>query len=108
MVKTADKPFFTRLVYMFTCSIGGTNFPLALIHPYDVNIAGTRRRRDDDIGLWLVRAKHRSSSEIISVRSIIRGAALANDPETAGDYFVIHTVDTDIFLRVKALQAQSV
>ncbi|KAG1863490.1 hypothetical protein C8R48DRAFT_748092 [Suillus tomentosus] len=108
MVKTADKPFFARLVYMFTCSIGGTDFPLALIHPYDVNIAGTRRRRDDDIGLWRVRAKPRSSSEIISVRSIIRGAALANDPETAGDYFVIHTVDTDIFLRVKALQAQSV
>ncbi|KAG1905179.1 uncharacterized protein F5891DRAFT_1126021 [Suillus fuscotomentosus] len=98
MVKTVDKPFFARLVYMFTCSIGGTDFPLALIHPYDVNIAGTRRRRDDDIGLW----------RIISVQSIIRGAALANDPETAGDYFVIHTVDTDIFLRVKALQAQSV
>ncbi|KAG1888363.1 hypothetical protein F4604DRAFT_1877444 [Suillus subluteus] len=52
-------------------------------------------------------AKPHSSSEIISVRSIIRGAALTNDPETAGDYFVIHTVDTDIFLRVKALQVQS-
>ncbi|KAG2078672.1 hypothetical protein BDR04DRAFT_1124392 [Suillus decipiens] len=108
MVKTADKPFFARLVYMFTCSIGGTDFPLALIHPYDVNIASTRRRRDDNIGLWRVRAKPRSSSEIISVWSIIWGAALANDPEMAGDYFVIHTVDTDIFLRVKALQAQSV
>ncbi|KAG2053125.1 hypothetical protein BDR06DRAFT_1055215 [Suillus hirtellus] len=84
MVKTADKPFFARLVYMFTCLI------------------------DDDIGLWHVQAKPRSSSEIISVRSIIQGAALTNDPETAGDYFVIHTVDTDIFLRVKALQAQSV
>ncbi|KAG2116966.1 hypothetical protein DEU56DRAFT_874124 [Suillus clintonianus] len=106
MVKTADKPFFARLVYVFTCLIGGTDFPLALIHPYDVNIADTRRRRDDNIGLWRVRAKPRSSSEIISVRSIIRGAALANDPETAGDYFVIHTVDTDIFLRVKALQVQ--
>ncbi|KAG0698765.1 hypothetical protein DFH29DRAFT_877761 [Suillus ampliporus] len=69
MVKTADKPFFTCLVYMFSCLIGGIDFPLALIHPYD-------------------------------------GAALANDPETAGDYFVIHTVDTDMFLQVKALQAQ--
>ncbi|KAG2117609.1 hypothetical protein DEU56DRAFT_874099 [Suillus clintonianus] len=106
MVKTADKPFFARLVYMFSCSIGGADFPLALIHPYDVGIASSRRRRDDDIGVWRVRAKPRSSSEIISVRSIVRGAALASDPETPGDYFVIHTVDTDIFLRVKALQAQ--
>ncbi|KAG2116194.1 hypothetical protein BD769DRAFT_1629852 [Suillus cothurnatus] len=54
-----------------------------------------------------VRAKPRSSSEIIPVRSIIQGAALASNPETDGDYFVIHTLDTDMFLRVKALQAPS-
>ncbi|KAG2156288.1 hypothetical protein DEU56DRAFT_867752 [Suillus clintonianus] len=106
MVKTADKPFFARLVYMFSSSTGSADFPLALIHPYDVGIASSCRRRDDDIGMWHVRAKPRSSSEIISVRSIVRGAALASNPETPGDYFVIHTVDTDIFLRVKALQAQ--
>ncbi|KAG2757673.1 hypothetical protein P692DRAFT_20842876 [Suillus brevipes Sb2] len=68
IMKTADKPFFARLM------------------------------RDNDMGLWHVRAKPRISSEIISVQSIIRGAALANDPETDGDYFVIHTVDTDMFL----------
>ncbi|KAG1735756.1 hypothetical protein EDB19DRAFT_1896182 [Suillus lakei] len=98
MVKTVDKPFFTCLVYVFTCLIGGTNFPLPLF---------ILMMQDDDIGLWRVRAKPRSSSKIISVRSIIQGVALANDPEMAGDYFVIHTVDTDIFLRVKALQVQS-
>ncbi|KAG1840639.1 hypothetical protein F4604DRAFT_1598758 [Suillus subluteus] len=106
IVKTADKPFFARLVYMFSCLIGNTDFPLALIHPYDVGIASSRRRRDNDMGLWRVLAKPRISSEIISVQSIIRGAALTNDPETDGDYFVIHTVDTDMFLRVKALQDQ--
>ncbi|KAG1807244.1 hypothetical protein EV424DRAFT_1329630 [Suillus variegatus] len=63
--------------------------------------------RDNDMGLWCVRAKPRSSSEIISVRSIVRGAALTRNPETDGDYFVIHTVDTDMFLRVKALQASA-
>ncbi|KAG1826384.1 hypothetical protein DFJ58DRAFT_719975 [Suillus subalutaceus] len=87
LVNTADKPFFTCFVYMFSCSISGTNFPLALIHPYDVN---------NELGLW----------RIISVQSIIWGAALTSDPETPGNYFVIHTVDSDIFLRIKALQAQ--
>ncbi|KAG1785854.1 uncharacterized protein HD556DRAFT_1450294 [Suillus plorans] len=107
MVNTANTPFFARLVYMFSCLVGSTEFPLALIHPYDVGIANSRRRRDNDMGLWRVRAKPRSSSEIISVRSIVRGAALARNPETDGDYFVIHTVDTDMFLRVKALQASA-
>lgn len=104
IVKTAGKPLIARLVYLFSYSIGDADLHLAIIHPYDVGI-GVRRRRDVDLGLWRVRAKPRSSSEIISVRSIIRGAALAKDPETDGDYFVIHTVDTDMFLRVKSLQS---
>ncbi|KAG2126014.1 uncharacterized protein EDB93DRAFT_1097396, partial [Suillus bovinus] len=103
---TADKLFFTHLVYMFSCLIGGTDFPLVLIHPYDVSIPSSRQRRDNDLGLWRVQAKPRLSSEIISVWSIIRGVALASDPEMPGDYFVIHTVDNDIFLQIKALQAQ--
>ncbi|KAG1896735.1 uncharacterized protein F5891DRAFT_1245689 [Suillus fuscotomentosus] len=107
IVNTANTPFFARLIYMFTCLVGGTEFPLALIQPYDVGIANSRRRRDNDMGLWRMRAKPRSSSEIISVRSIVRGAALTRNPETDGDYFVIHTVDTDMFLRVKALQASA-
>ncbi|KAG2128339.1 uncharacterized protein EDB93DRAFT_1096048, partial [Suillus bovinus] len=106
LVNTADKPFFARLVYMFSCSIGGTDFPLALIHPYDVSIPSSRRRRDNDLGLWRVQAKPRLSSEIISVQSIIHGVTLTSNPETPGDYFVIHTVDNDIFLLIKALQAQ--
>ncbi|KAG2034084.1 hypothetical protein BDR03DRAFT_993845 [Suillus americanus] len=106
LVSIADKPFFARFMYMFSCLIGGTDFPLALIYPYDVSIPSSHQRRDNDLGLWRVRAKPRSSSEIISVQSIIQGVALANDPETPGDYFVTHTVDNDIFLRIKALQAQ--
>ncbi|KAG1895997.1 uncharacterized protein F5891DRAFT_1280887 [Suillus fuscotomentosus] len=107
IVNTANTPFFARLVYMFTCLVGSTEFPLALIQPYDVSIANSHQRRDNDMGLWRVRAKPCSSSEIISVWSIVRGAALARNPKTDGDYFVIHTVDTDMFLRVKALQASA-
>lgn len=103
MVQTDNQPFFARLIFMFGCSIGETNLSLALIHPYDVGI-GVRNKHDADLGLWRVRAKPRSSPEFISVRSIIRGAALASDPGRQGDYFVIDTVDADMFLRVKSLQ----
>ncbi|KAG1893170.1 uncharacterized protein F5891DRAFT_1196801 [Suillus fuscotomentosus] len=70
IVKTTGKPFIARLVYLFGCSIGNTHFPLALIHPYDAGI-GIHRRWDVDLGLWRVRAKPWSSSEIISVWLII-------------------------------------
>ncbi|KAG1878857.1 hypothetical protein F4604DRAFT_2000136 [Suillus subluteus] len=103
IVKTAGKPFIARLVYLFGCSIGDADLHLAIIHPYDVGI-GVRRRCDVNLGLWHVCAKPHSSSEIISVRLIIRGAALTKDLETDGDYFVMHTVDTDMFLCVKSLQ----
>ncbi|KAG1802536.1 hypothetical protein EV424DRAFT_1351698 [Suillus variegatus] len=33
------------------------------------------------------------------------GAALTKDPETNGDYFIMHTMDMDMFLHVKSLQA---
>ena len=106
MVKTEGQPFFARLISVFHCSVGETEVSLALIHPYDVGI-GVRYRRDIDLGLWRVRAKPRSSSEFIFVHTIIRGAALASDPETAGDYFVVDTIDTDMFLRMKAFQANA-
>ncbi|KAG1848377.1 hypothetical protein C8R48DRAFT_750370 [Suillus tomentosus] len=70
IVKTTGKPFIARLVYLFGCSIGNTHFPLALIHPYDAGIS-IHRRWDVDLGLWRVRAKPWSSSEIISVWLII-------------------------------------
>ncbi|KAG1837830.1 hypothetical protein F4604DRAFT_1601105 [Suillus subluteus] len=114
MIKTEHQPFFARLIYMFHCKVGGTELSIALIHPYDVGIS-VRRRQDLDLGLWRVRAKPRSSSEFVFVDSIIRGAtsafltftALASDPEAVNDYFVIDTIDTDIFLRMKALQDSS-
>lgn len=107
MVKAQDQPFFARLIFLFRCSIGEIVLSFALIHPYDVAI-GHRRRQDIDLGLYRVRAKPRASPELISVESIIRGAVLASDPATAGDYFVVDTIDTDIFLRMKSLQAHYV
>ncbi|KAG2103715.1 uncharacterized protein F5147DRAFT_746667 [Suillus discolor] len=91
IIKTKHQPFFAHLIYMFRCKVGGTELSLALIHPYDVGI-GVRRRQDLDLRLW---------------RSIIHGVALASDPEAVNDYFVMDTIDTDMFLRMKALQVSS-
>jgi len=41
--KTVDGLFFARLIYLFVYHVGTTDFPLALIHPYDAGI-GVRRR----------------------------------------------------------------
>ncbi|KAG1901334.1 uncharacterized protein F5891DRAFT_1128092 [Suillus fuscotomentosus] len=106
IIKTEHQPLFAHLIYMFRCKVGGTELSLALIHPYDIGI-GVCRRQDLDLGLWSVRAKPQSSSEFIFVESIIRGVALASDPEAVNDYFVMDTIDTDMFLRMKALQGSS-
>ncbi|KAG2155366.1 uncharacterized protein EDB93DRAFT_1239231 [Suillus bovinus] len=103
-LKTQDQPFFACLIYMFCCSIGEIVLSLALIHLYNVAI-GHCRRQDIDLGLYRVQAKPCMSSKLISIESIIRGAMLASDPATAGDYFVVDTIDTDIFLQMKSLQA---
>ena len=45
----------------------------------------------------------RSQCEVIPLRAIIRGALLVMDPKYRGDYFVIDTIDTDMYLRVAAM-----
>ena len=41
--------------------------------------------------------------EVIPLDYIVRGAVLVGDTKYAGDYFVIDTLDADMFLRVKKL-----
>ncbi|KAG1741774.1 uncharacterized protein EDB91DRAFT_1237047 [Suillus paluster] len=71
-------------------------FPLALIHPFDAP-TGTRLRKDKQLNLF--------RAEFFSIRSILHGALLVHD---AGlDYFVVDTVDTDMFLHVKEMHLQA-
>ncbi|KAG2118345.1 hypothetical protein BD769DRAFT_1629698 [Suillus cothurnatus] len=93
MVQTDNQPFFARLIFMFSCSIGETNLSLVLIHLYNVGI-GVHSKHDTDLGLWHVRAKPQSSPKFISV----------SDPGRQGDYFVINMVYADMFLQIKSLQ----
>lgn len=101
-----DDVFFAILEYVFTCAVGEDVQPLALIHPLDAR-TGTRLRKDKDLGLYRVRAQPLPSCRFVSVHCIIRGAMLVPDQENYGDYFVVDTVDTDMFLRMKTVKAFS-
>ena len=103
IVNAATGVFFARLLFLFTCVVNGTSYPIALIHPYDAPV-GRRLQKDKHLGFWRVRSQPRATaSEFILVETIIRGVALASDPTTAGDFLVIDSVDSDIFLRMKEM-----
>ncbi|KAG1903490.1 uncharacterized protein F5891DRAFT_946968 [Suillus fuscotomentosus] len=103
-IQTNQKVILGRLLLLFECPVGDNVFPLALVHPYDAPI-GVRLRKDKHLNLLRVRAKPRAQAEFFSTRSIIRGALLVHDENL--DYFVVDTVDTDMFLRVKEMHLQA-
>ncbi|KAF7377675.1 hypothetical protein MSAN_00190400 [Mycena sanguinolenta] len=85
LVKTTAADIFVRLVYVFTCEIGGKVHPFALVQPLDVK-TGIRTNKEKAL-----------------VHSIIRGALLAPDFDKRGDYFVVDVVDADMYFRLKAM-----
>ena len=101
--RTQQRDIFGWIVFLFTCSIDKEKFPLALVHPYDAGLAGQRLSKDSHLGFWRVREQSRALTEIFSVHSIIRGALLYPDNARPGEYLVIDTIDTDMFLRVQEM-----
>lgn len=104
IIQTVDKIIFGQLIYVFSCSIQGADelYPTALIHPF-VTPTGARRQSDSDFGLIQLRKAPPTSSEIFSVRSIIRGALVVEDSKRPGDVLVVDIIDADMFLRLKGL-----
>jgi hypothetical protein len=97
-----DQMVIAQLIFVFTCVIGDTLYPIALVQPY-FSPPGQRSRKDEELNFYRVRAKPPTSCEFISVHSIIRGVLLAKDYDTANDSLVIDIIDTDMFLRMKML-----
>ncbi|KAG1881469.1 hypothetical protein C8R48DRAFT_744221 [Suillus tomentosus] len=95
-VQTTDKIIFSRLLFVFECTLEDTALSLALIHPFDAP-TGVRIRKDKHLSIF--------HAEFFSVRSIIRGAFLV--PDGSNNYLVVDTVDTNMFLRVKALHLEA-
>ena len=102
LIKTIGRPIFARLLFLFTCQVNSTTYPVALIQPFDAYV-GPPRNKDRDLGLYRVRAKPRSQAEFVSVRSVIRGAYVVPTHERPDDYFVSDLIDSDWFLRLMQL-----
>ncbi|KAI5987075.1 hypothetical protein EDD15DRAFT_2372818 [Pisolithus albus] len=102
LLKTQQQDIFGRLIFMFQCAVSEESFPLALVQPYDAPTQ-PRLAKDVHLNLWRVHEQPLESAEIFSVHSIIRGALLYPDHTQIGDYLVIDTLDTDIFLRVQKM-----
>ncbi|KAI6143304.1 hypothetical protein BKA82DRAFT_4331247 [Pisolithus tinctorius] len=72
---------------------------------YDCMLIKTQQKDiwDKHLNFWRVCEQPCMSSEIISVHSIIRGALLYPDHMRPGEYLVVDTVDTDMFLCVQMM-----
>jgi hypothetical protein len=94
---------FARLLFLFVYHHPGQPGPyhLAYILPLDAPV-GCRRQKDRLLGLQLLRAQ--PSARVIDARSIIRGAFIVPDGEkNSGRYYVVDTIDGDMFLRLRRL-----
>jgi len=95
---------FARLIFIFTFMLADTSYPFALVHPLDAP-TGILRRKERDLGLIRLRAKHRREAEFIPLSSIIRGAYIVPEFDQTGEYYhVVDTVDTDMFLRLRRVE----
>ena len=101
LVATEGRFFFAQLLSLFRVQADARSHSLALIRVYG-RLPGSIRRKDKELGLHRVRVKN-SPYAIIALESIVRGALLVEDADVQGDYFVVDTVDGDMFLRMATL-----
>lgn len=103
IINTMDGLIMGQLVFMFTCEVSKTPYPLALIRPFEP--PGSQPTiKDRELGFYRFRAKPRGSCEFFSVQSIVRGVLLVEDKTRYGEYLVLDSVDPDMFLCMKALR----
>ena len=101
LVATEGRSFFAQLLSLFQIHTDTQSHSLALVRVYG-RPPGNIRRKDKELNLHRVRVKS-SPYAIISLESIVRGVLLVEDADTQGDYFIVDTVDGDIFLRMTTL-----
>lgn len=110
LINSNPNPYFARIISLFTCQVGGHDYPLALILPFSsVYMHRNRRRKDIDFELLRLRENFRKDHEIVSINTFIRGAVIVESgepPNSLGfdsqDHFLFDLLDTDIFLRGRA------
>ena len=101
-----DRPqgrIFSRLVFVFVCRVNGHDYHLALVQTLEKKTRPNTRNIDRSLSIFRWHIRARSRCEVVPLSSIVRGAVLLADAKYAGDYFVIDTLDDDMFLRVGSM-----
>ncbi|KAG1726802.1 uncharacterized protein EDB91DRAFT_1239606 [Suillus paluster] len=105
ILQTDTGIIFGKLMLIFTCTVGDVQYPVTLVLPYDQPV-GIRPQKDKDFQFWRVKTKPRASAEFFSVHSIIRGCLIVEDASRPGEFLVVDTIDTDMFLQMQDICSQ--
>ena len=97
-------PAFVQLVFVFTCRVSGQDYRLALVQQLGKASRANTNTVDKKLSIRRLQIRARTRCEVIPLDCIVRGAVLVKDPEYSMDYFVMDTLDEDMFLRVKQLR----
>lgn len=82
---------------------------MALILPMDRPTLLLNRTRDRTLRLTRVRSRTRQGSIVVDAETIIRGALLTSEHDSPGEFFVLNTIDDDLWWRMKSVKlAQNV
>ena len=102
LVEDGGHHFFVQLLHPFQVRFGTRLHSLAYVKTY-CRPPGRMRRKDKDLGIYRLQLQA-SQYQIISLESVVRGALIVSDVDCSEEYFVVDTVDTDMFLRMKQLE----
>ena len=97
------KRAFAQLVFALVCRVGGLAYRLAVIQPLDKSSRSSTKEVDKELSIHRWQIRSRTRCEVVPLDCIVRGAVLVKDPNYSGDYFVLDTLDEDMFLRVKQM-----
>ena len=95
---------FAQLVFVFTCRVSEHDYRLAVVQPLEKSSRAVVKSVDKELSIYRWQIRSRARCEVIPVDSIVCGAVLVNDPDYKSDYFVLDTLDGDMFLRMRMLR----
>lgn len=87
---------------MFIATVSKVKYPLALVKAYKPIASRSRSRTDKAMGLLRIRKD--LNTELISLKSVIRGAVVfeaSEDSRESEERMVYDCLDGDLFLRIK-------
>ena len=96
LVQLGNSHFFAHLLHLLKVRVGKQLHALAYVKSY-CRPPGSLQRKDKDFGLYRLQTRAKQY-EIIPLDSIVRGALLTPDPDNPGQYFIVDTIDADMFL----------